>query len=35
LIRLRRELKEAINAEAYERASKLRDEIQKFEQEDK
>ena len=35
LIRLRREMKEAVDAEEYERASKLRDEIQKFEQEDK
>ncbi|HUG71033.1 MAG TPA: UvrB/UvrC motif-containing protein [Pirellulaceae bacterium] len=35
LIRLRRELKESIEAEKYERASELRDEIQKFEQENK
>ena len=32
LIRLRREMKEAIAAEEYERASKLRDEIRKIEQ---
>ncbi len=31
LIRLRRELKEAIDEEKYERASQLRDEIQKIE----
>ncbi len=31
LIRLRREMKEAIDEEEYERASKLRDEIQKIE----
>ena len=31
LIRLRREMKEAIAAEEYERASKLRDEIRKIE----
>jgi protein arginine kinase activator len=33
LIRLRREMKEAIEAEDYERASKLRDEIRKTESE--
>ncbi|MBC8350924.1 MAG: UvrB/UvrC motif-containing protein [Planctomycetes bacterium] len=32
LIRLRREMKEAVESENYERASELRDEIQKFEQ---
>lgn len=32
LIRLRREMKEAISAEDYEQASKLRDEIRKIEQ---
>ena len=31
LIRLRREMKEAIQEENYERASKLRDEIQRIE----
>ncbi len=31
LIRLRRELKEAVTAEAYERAGKLRDEIRRLE----
>jgi protein arginine kinase activator len=34
LIRLRREMKDAVEAENYERASELRDAIQKFEQED-
>mgnify|MGYP000703100038 CR=1 FL=1 len=33
LIRLRREMKEAIDEENYERASRLRDEIQRIEQE--
>jgi protein arginine kinase activator len=33
LIRLRREMKEAIDEEHYERASKLRDEIQRIESE--
>jgi protein arginine kinase activator len=32
LIRLRREMKEAIAAEEYEQASKLRDEIRNIEQ---
>jgi protein arginine kinase activator len=32
LIRLRREMKDAINAEDYERASQLRDEIRQIEQ---
>ena len=34
LIRLRREMKEAVDKEDYERASKLRDEIQRVEAED-
>jgi protein arginine kinase activator len=34
LIRLRREMKEAINDEDYERASRLRDEIHRTEQEE-
>ena len=34
LIRLRREMQEAINEEHYERASKLRDEIQRIESEE-
>ena len=33
LIRLRREMKEAIDDELYERASQLRDEIQRIESE--
>ena len=33
LIRLRREMTEAVEAENYERASELRDEIQQFEEE--
>jgi protein arginine kinase activator len=33
LIRMRRELKEAVASEAYERASKLRDQIQRVEKE--
>ncbi len=33
LIRLRREMKEAVDREQYERASELRDEIRKIEQE--
>jgi protein-arginine kinase activator protein McsA len=33
LIRLRREMKEAIDDEHYERASELRDEIQRIETE--
>jgi protein-arginine kinase activator protein McsA len=33
LIRLRRELKEAIDDEHYEQASQLRDEIQRIESE--
>jgi protein arginine kinase activator len=32
LIRLRREMKEAIQSEEYERASKLRDEIRRIEE---
>jgi protein arginine kinase activator len=32
LIRLRRELKEAVDEERYERASALRDEIRKIEE---
>ena len=32
LIRLRREMKEAVAAEEYEQASQLRDEIRKIEQ---
>ncbi len=35
LIRLRREMKEAINEEAYERASELRDEIHSIEESSK
>ena len=32
VIRLRRDMQEAVEKEDYERASELRDEIQKFEQ---
>jgi protein arginine kinase activator len=35
LIRLRREMKEAVAAEQYERASELRDEIRRVEKEEK
>lgn len=35
IIRLRREMKEAVDAEEYERASELRDEIRKIEEEGK
>jgi len=35
LIRLRRQMKEAVESEEYERASRLRDEIQKIEDENK
>jgi protein arginine kinase activator len=35
LIRLRREMKQSIDEERYERASELRDQIRKIEQEDK
>jgi len=35
LIRLRREMKEAIGEENYERASKLRDEIHRIEEDEK